>query len=59
MIDTQERAAERRVWNLLRRTGHREEILAAEPDENGCSLRYRFLRLGDKFIGRVRPSWGL
>ena len=56
--DTQERAAERRVWNLLRRAGHREEILAAQPDENGCSLRYRFLRLGEKFIGRVRPSWG-
>ena len=56
--DTQERAAERRVWNLLRRAGHPEEILAAEPDENGCAERYRFLRLGGKHIGRVRPSWG-
>ncbi|MBQ7638777.1 MAG: hypothetical protein IJS90_07750 [Clostridia bacterium] len=46
------------VRNLLRRAGHREEILETLPDENGCSKRCRFLRLGDKFIGRVRPSWG-
>ena len=56
--DTQERAAERRVWNLLRRAGHRDEILAAAPDENGCCARYRFLFLGGKSVGRVRPSWG-
>lgn len=56
--DTEGRAAAVAMWSVVRRLGHKEQVLAGEADDGENYRYYRMLTLANRQESRFKSLWG-
>lgn len=56
--DTQGRAAAVAMWSVVRRLGHKEQVLAGQIDNGSNYRHYRMLTLANRQESRFKSLWG-